>query len=79
MPQGMEWTILKPFDIAKYHPKLVIVEIQELQSRYIDNARAQEEAANVYAYFKAAGYSILYKDVVNTVFIHKTCRCVGGN
>lgn len=43
----MEWAILRSFDIAKFRPKLVIVEIQELQRRYLDNPRAQVRGAAV--------------------------------
>ena len=39
----------------------------------------QADAASLYAYFADAGYNIMYKDVVNTVFLHKTVRCVGGD
>ena len=36
------------------------------------------DAAAIFEKFARAGYAILYKDVVNTIFIHKACRCVGG-
>jgi hypothetical protein len=77
--EGYEWPILRAFDIARFRPKLVIVEIQELQARYADNARAQSDASSMYSFFTSNGYSILYKDVVNTVFIHSGVRCVGGD
>jgi hypothetical protein len=77
--EGFEWPILKNFDLASWAPKLVIVEVQELQARYRGNARVQADAAALFAKFSASGYSILYKDVVNTVFIHKSIHCVGGN
>ncbi len=31
--EGLEWPILRGFTIAKWRPKLVIVEIQEKQAR----------------------------------------------
>lgn len=77
--EGFEWPILRAFDLAAWKPKLVIVEVQELQARYRDNQRVQQDATALFAKFQACGYSILYKDVVNTVFIHKDCHCVGGN
>jgi FkbM family methyltransferase len=77
--EGFEWPILKGFDLAAYRPKLVIVEIQELQARYAESARVQQDAASIFAKFKEAGYAILYKDVVNTVFMHKDVRCVRGD
>ena len=76
--EGCEAPILRAFDLARWAPKLVIVEIQELQARYRDSAKTQAEAAELFAKFAASGYAILYKDVVNTIFIHKACKCVGG-
>ena len=76
--EGFEWPILSTFPLAHWKPKLVIVEVQELQARYRNNARVQADAAALFAKFAAAGYSILYKDVVNTVFKHESCECVGG-
>ena len=70
--------MLRGFDLARHAPKLVIIEVQELQARYRDNARAQSDAADIFALFARAGYAILYKDVINTIFVHKDVRCVGG-
>ena len=76
--EGFELPILRAFDLARYAPRLVIIEVQELQARYRGNARVQADAAAIFKIFAAAGYSILYKDVVNTIFIHESTRCVGG-
>ena len=53
--------------------------MQELQARYRTNERVQADAAALFKKFADARYAILYKDVVNTVFIHKDTHCVGGN
>ena len=76
--EGCEAPILRAFDLKRWAPKLVFVEIQELQARYQGSARAQADAAEIFAKLAGAGYAILYKDVVNTIFIHKDCKCVGG-
>ncbi len=76
--EGFELPVLSGFNLAKWAPKLVIVEIQELQARYRDNKRVHADAAALFSTFAAAGYAILYKDVVNTIFIHRDCHCVGG-
>jgi hypothetical protein len=76
--EGLELPILSAFDLAKWAPKLVIIEIQELQARYRGNARVLGDAAAIFEKFARAGYAILYKDVVNTIFIHKDTACVGG-
>lgn len=31
------------------------------------------------AYFDKAGYAIFYRDVINTIFIDKSVRCLGGD
>lgn len=76
--EGFELPVLRGFELSKWAPKLVIVEVQELQARYRDNARVQADAAAIFALFAKAGYAILYKDVVNCIFIHKDTKCVGG-
>jgi len=76
--EGFEWPILRKFDIKTYQPKLVIVEIQELQSRYKNNERTQADAIELFNYFTKNNYAILYKDIVNTIFIHRSVVCAGG-
>jgi hypothetical protein len=76
--EGHELDVLRGFDLARWAPKLVIIEIQELQRRYRDNKRVQQHAAEMFSLFALAGYSILYKDIVNTIFIHKDVQCLGG-
>jgi hypothetical protein len=49
------------------------------QARYRDNERTQADAAHMETYFREAGYSILYRDVINTVFLDRRVRCVGGD
>jgi hypothetical protein len=77
--EGFETPILRSFDLALWAPKLVIVEVQELQARYQGNARVQKDAAELQAKFAQAGYSIVYKDVVNTIYKHAATQCVGGS
>ncbi len=50
-----------------------------MQARYAGSARAQADAAAIFAKFAAAGYGIAYKDVVNTVFVHRSVPMVGGD
>ena len=76
--EGHELDVLRGFDLARWAPKLVIIEVQELQRRYRENKRVQEHAAEIFSLFALAGYSILYKDIVNTIFIHKDVQCLGG-
>jgi hypothetical protein len=75
--EGMEWRVLSGFDLAKYRPRMIILEVQEKLQRYRDSATALGEAAALEALLHDAGYSILYRDVINTVFVHRAHRCHG--
>lgn len=77
--EGLEWPIFQGFSLAHWRPKTVIVELQEKQARYADNAKVQHDALAIEAYFREADYSVLYKDAINTVFISRETRCVGGD
>jgi hypothetical protein len=77
--EGFELPILKNFSLALYRPKVAIVEIQEMQKRYKNNERVQQDARALFNLFAEAGYQILYKDMVNTVFVHESVECAGGD
>lgn len=77
--EGMEWQVLKDFDLPKHRPRLAIVEIQEKLTRMQGDRRQLRDAARIEEYFYNHGYSILYRDVINTVFIHRAVRCHGEN
>ena len=47
--------------------------------RYFDNQRVQEDARRIEEYFRNAGYGIVYRDVVNTVFIRSDLKPAGGD
>jgi len=77
--EGFELPILKDFHLSLYRPKVAIVEIQEMQKRYKKNERVQSDARALFDLFAKAGYQILYKDMVNTVFVHESVECAGGD
>lgn len=75
--EGLEWSILETFDIDRYRPQVVIIEIQEKLTRYAMNPKVQLDAIRLENYFRLHGYSILYRDIVNTVFVHRGVKCHG--
>lgn len=75
--EGLEWTILQDFDIARWRPRVAIVEIQEKLRRYRDSGRAAADAIHIETWFAQHGYSILYRDAINTVFVHRGHICHG--
>lgn len=72
--EGCEWPILRGFDMSRWRPKLVIIEMQEKLKRYQGNLRVASDSTAIETYLREAGYSILYRDVVNTVFMHREVR-----
>ena len=75
--EGMEWQVMSSFALGRFRPKLVIIEIQEKQLGYRDQPRVVEEAAKLEKYFADNNYSVLYRDIINTVYIDKTVRVRG--
>ena len=51
--------------------------MQEKQLGYRDQPRVVEEAAMLEAYFARHNYSVLYRDIINTVYVDRTVRVVG--
>jgi FkbM family methyltransferase len=63
--EGSELDILKGFNINKYKPKLVIIEMHEMlkeEKLHIDNDLIDK-------YFFEASYKKIYKGEINTIFI----------
>jgi hypothetical protein len=75
--EGLEWPILRDFDIDKWRPQVAIVEIQEKLSRFQASDRALVDAMHLEKWFWDHGYSILFRDAINTVFVHRGFRCHG--
>jgi len=63
--EGAELSVLNGFDISNWNPKMVIIEMCEMnehRSLTCDNDKINE-------YFNNAGYYKIYKDEINTIFI----------
>jgi FkbM family methyltransferase len=66
--EGAEASVFAGFDIDKWKPKMLIIELAhthpDLREVSLNDARIQET-------IESHGYSIVYKDKINTVFITK--------
>ena len=69
--EGFESDVFLGFDVAKWMPRLMIVELTdshaELRSRAVDDAHLQDSILD-------SGYSIVFKDMANTVFVRRDVR-----
>jgi len=64
--EGYEWEVLKGFDIARWSPKMVIVELHADNPRY---ECFREECSEMKAFFTKHGYNYIYKDLSNSIYV----------
>jgi FkbM family methyltransferase len=70
--EGAEDAVVRSFDIDVWRPKMMIVELEDGHPSFanykdhVDNHRCTRQ------YILNAGYSEVYRDTINTVFIHNT-------
>jgi FkbM family methyltransferase len=66
--EGYEWNVLRNFDIQKWYPQMVIVELHDQNNDYL---LIREECNNIVRYFDDNGYKVIYKDFSNTIYVPK--------
>jgi FkbM family methyltransferase len=66
--EGFEAQVFAGFSIAKWHPKMVIVELTDTHPHLRTNSKSD---ALLGRKIIKAGYEIVYKDCINTAFIRK--------
>lgn len=66
--EGYEWEILCNFDIMKWMPQMIIIELHDQNDDYI---LLRGECNNIVRYFDQNRYKIIYKDFSNTIYVPK--------
>lgn len=66
--EGQEWDVFSNFDIEKWQPQMVIIELHDQNDDYL---LIREQCLKLIEYFDHHGYEPLYKDSTNTVYIKK--------
>ncbi|MEK7165686.1 MAG: FkbM family methyltransferase [Patescibacteria group bacterium] len=69
--EGTEWEILKVFNIARWKPTLVIVEMHEKSVDWNKADLVRSSNAKINQYFQQAGYAKIYSDDINSIFLNK--------
>ena len=64
--EGMEASVFAGFDVSRWQPKMLIVELCENQP---DLQAAAKTDRSLYASILESGYRVVYKDSINTVFV----------
>lgn len=66
--EGYEWNVLRNFDIQKWRPQMVIIELHDQNDDYL---LIREDCNNIVRYFDDNGYKVIYKDFSNTIYVPK--------
>ena len=66
--EGFEWNVLKDFDIDRWKPQMVIVELHDQNDDYFG---IREACKNIVDYFDKADYKTIWKDFTNTIYVPK--------
>ena len=64
--EGAEWSVLRPFDVGRWRPTMVIVELHDQNPDYAD---LRERENLIVEYFARHRYKVVYKDFTNTVYV----------
>jgi FkbM family methyltransferase len=67
--EGYEWEVLKGFEIQRWNPKMVIIELHDQNPDY---PHLSEKCLKIVKYFEANSYRIIYKDFSNTIYINRS-------
>jgi FkbM family methyltransferase len=66
--EGGEPDVFANFDLARWKPKLLIVELEDRHPDFIEKESIREPIVELRKYILKAGYVEVYTDIVNTVF-----------
>jgi len=73
--EGYEWSVLSNFDIQKWSPQMVIIELHDQNDNYL---AIREECNNIVRYFDDNNYKVIFKDFTNTIYVPKNSYPLTG-
>jgi len=67
--EGTEWDVLRVFDMNKYNPKMVIIEMHEDSPEWQAIHNIKIDTDNINKYMSDNGYTKIHADAINSIFI----------
>lgn len=67
--EGFEESVFQGFDLDRWHPRMIIVELCDVHADFSGNATLVASARRVRQHLHDAGYIEVYRDEINTVFV----------
>ena len=71
--EGKEHEVFYSFDINKWNPKMIIVELVDDHAFFKTNISIRDKVKNLREYIKSFNYNEIYRDDINTIFIKNNC------
>jgi len=68
--EGYEWEVLRNFDIKKWRPQMVVIELHDQNENYL---ALREDCKKIVQYFSEHDYKPIYKDSSNTIYVSAAC------
>ena len=72
--EGAEEKVIRGFDIDKWCPKVILIELEDEHPDFRDNSRIVSAVAGIRRKIEAAGYSIYFKDLINSLYIRNNIQ-----
>ena len=67
--EGAEEKVIGGFDIARWHPKVILIELEDEHPDFRDNARVVSSVAAIRDKLDRAGYYLYFKDHINSLYV----------
>ena len=74
--EGFEESVFRSFDLKRWRPRLMIVELCDVHEELNVTAELADSARRVRSRILAAGYQEVYRDHINTIFAVPECAGV---
>lgn len=66
--EGHEWQVLRSFDILRWKPQMVIIELHDQNDDYL---LIRDNCNKIVNYFDDNAYKVIFKDRTNTIYVPK--------
>ena len=67
--EGAEDKVIRGFDIELWHPKVILIELEDEHPDFRNNARIVSAVACIRQKIESAGYAIYFKDHINSLYV----------
>ena len=67
--EGAEEKVMRGFTLAQWRPRAILIELEDDHPDFQNNARVVESVSRVRALIEHAGYSVYFKDHINSLYV----------